>query len=190
MNILDELVPERLSNFHNINQFKCEAVSLNNFLKKDALEHQRQRISFTTVYLHNDNIAGYVTLATDSITLELDSIIDDLDTRFPQIPALKICRIARDLEYVGYGVGVHMLEDAIAFANSLNRSENILGAGCRFVTVDIRDTSLIYGFYIPNGFDHHTSSQDGKIHHYRFDLGTLRYDEEYESTKLVVQGNI
>jgi len=190
MSIINGLIPERLSNFHNINQFKCEAPSLNNFLKKDAIEHQRQRISFTTVYLHDGNIAGYVTLATDSITLELDSDIDDLDTRFPQIPALKICRIARDLKYTGCGVGVHMLEDAIAFAHSLNRSENILGVGCRFVMVDIRDTSLIYGFYIPNGFEHHTSSQDGKIHHYRFDLGTLRYDEECESKKLVAQGNI
>jgi len=188
MSILDELIPERLSNLHKINQFKCEASSLNNFLKKDALEHQRQRISFTTVYLHKGNIAGYITLATDSITLELDSIIDDLDTRFPQIPALKICRIARDLKYIGCKVGVYMLEDAIAFANSLNRFENILGAGCRFVTVDIRDTSLIYGFYIPNGFEHHASSQDNKIHHYRFDLGTLRY-EESNLQELVAQNN-
>ncbi len=173
MNILDELIVERLTSYHNIDQFKCETASLNNFIKRDALEHQRQRISFTTVYLYDKNIAGYITLATDSINLELESGIDDLDTRFPQIPALKLCRIARDLKYIGCGLGVRMLEDTIAFAHSLNRQDNILGAGCRFVTVDIRDTTLIYNFYVPNGFEPHASSDNDKIHHYRYDLGAL-----------------
>ncbi len=174
MDILNEIKVERLSPYHNIGDFYCEEPSLNNFLQKEALEHQKQRISFTTVYLHNDIIAGYITLATDSIVLELDNAaeIKDLDTRFPQLPALKLCRIARDLRYKGKALGVYMLEDTIAYGHSLNSPDNVMGARCRFITADIRNPSLIYNFYVPNGFEPHSDGSGGTFH-YRYDLGSL-----------------
>lgn len=172
-NILDALVPERLSVEHKVSDFDCGVSSLNNFLKNDALTHQRQRISFTSVYLYQDVIVGYITLANDAISLELDTpAVNDLDTRYPLIPALKICRIGRDLKFRGNGIGNHMLEDAIAYAYSLNQS-NILGTGCRFVTADVRDITLLTNFYYPNNFEYHNESEDKhrKIIHIRYDLG-------------------
>lgn len=170
--ILDNIVAERLSSSHDVSNFDCGVTSLNNFLVNDALIHQRQRISFTTVYLYNNEIIGYLTLANDSVNLDLiEEIIEDLDTRYPQVPALKVCRIARHVKYIGQGLGEYILDDAKAFAHNLNKTDNIMGTGCRFVTVDIRDPSLIMSFYAPNDFEFHTKTNG--IFYYRFDLGSL-----------------
>lgn len=63
---------------------------------------------------------------------------------FKSYPALKICRLATDMQYRGLGLGTLIINMIIASYQRDNK------AGCRFVTVDAYRDAL--PFYYKQGF--------------------------------------
>lgn len=139
-----------------INSFDCGDADLNDFIFHDAALYYKARIA--TSYIledgDSDDVIGYFSLAHDKISLT-DFPSNSAYNRFRKkffargkmfksYPALKICRLATDTRYRGYGIGAMILNMIIASYKNDNK------AGCRFITVDAYSSAV--PFYLSRGF--------------------------------------
>jgi len=126
---------------------------LDDFLKNDALKEQKLLLSRTHLCFYKDHLAGFITLAADSIRLDKDKLdasqhIDGCD--YPAYPCILIARLAVDKRLQARGIGRYLLSLAIGFA-----LEGPLG--CRYISVDPKETAL--EFYEKVGFRYWTKSK-------------------------------
>jgi len=110
------LVIEPLSNIHNRTDFQCGNEQLNDFIKKQAKQNIKRRISRVFVAVEpvqTSNIIGYYTLST--LSIELNHLPEPLARKLPKhpIPAALLGRLAVCQKSQGYGVGKMLLVDAI-----------------------------------------------------------------------------
>lgn len=143
------LVIELLNNSHNRPGFQCGAASLDNYLKKQAKQDIKRRISRAFVAITPDSpatIVGYYTLST--LSIELNHLPEKLARKLPRhpIPAALIGRLAVSEQAQGYGVGKMLLMDAIK--RTLGVSDEI---AIYAVVVDAIDASAEH-FYQQFGF--------------------------------------
>lgn len=114
--------------------FNCGDDDLNDFLKNDALEWQKKKIASTHIFIYYDEIVGFYCCSADSIRLnekEKEREHELRQKRIKEVPAIKIGRLARSVNYPEQGLGRFILQWAIGHV--LHISENV---GIRFVTVD------------------------------------------------------
>lgn len=133
-----------------IASFQCNDIDLNGYLKEDAMENQKSRLSVTRLVYWQGNIVGYFTLINDCIQKKwIDTLDGEEGYPYPSYPALKIARLATHNDYERRGIGSAMLLEIIIIA--LNISDYV---GCRILTVDAKMGSLIfykkYGFKLAN----------------------------------------
>lgn len=132
---LTKLRIERLSerNSHTTESFDCGVQDLNEFIKEDALKHQKEKIAMTYLCFHGNDLVGYFTWLTDAIEIKGDDkkVFETMDMGYRTYPAIKIGRMAIDKRYSGRGIGKFLVK--IVISNVLLFSKYI---GCRFVTVD------------------------------------------------------
>lgn len=126
---------------------------LNDFLKNDALKEQHLLLSRTHLCFYRDHVAGFITLAADSIRLDKDKLdpsqhIDGCD--YPAYPCILIARLAADKRLQHHGIGRYLLSLAIGFA-----LEGPLG--CRYLSVDSKEGAV--KFYEKIGFRYWTKSK-------------------------------
>ena len=143
------LVIERLNNSHNRPGFQCGVASLDNYLKKQAKQDIKRRISRAFVAITPTSpatIEGYYTLS--SLSIELNHLPEKLARKLPRhpIPAALIGRLAVSERAQGYGVGKMLLMDAIK--RTLGVSDEI---AIYAVVVDAIDASAEH-FYQQFGF--------------------------------------
>ncbi len=117
------LVIEPLNNTHNRPAFACGIESLDNYLKKQAKQDIKRRISRVFIARSPESasrIIGYYTLSTLSINLE--QLPDNLACKLPKhpVPAALIGRLAVSQQAQGYGVGKMLLMDAIKRTMGVN----------------------------------------------------------------------
>jgi GNAT superfamily N-acetyltransferase len=157
-----EPIPERalsieLLNARNakytLDPFDSGDEELNDFLKNDALKEQKLLLSRTHLCFYKDHVAGFITLAADSIRLDKDKLdasqhIDGCD--YPAYPCILIARLAVDKRLQARGIGHYLLSLAVGFA-----LEGPLG--CRYISVDPKETAL--KFYEKVGFRYWTKSK-------------------------------
>jgi GNAT superfamily N-acetyltransferase len=157
-----ERIPERALSIELLNArnakytlapFDSGDEDLNDFLKNDALKEQKLLLSRTHLCFYKDHIAGFITLAADSIRLDKDKLdpsqrIDDCD--YPAYPCILIARLAVDKRLKDHGIGSHLLSLAIGFA-----LEGPLG--CRYLSVDPKEGAV--KFYERFGFRYWTKSK-------------------------------
>ena len=62
--------PVLLTKDHDWNDFDCGVPSLNDYLKKYALQNQKKHVARTYVATRANRIAGYYSLAYGSVSLE------------------------------------------------------------------------------------------------------------------------
>ncbi len=112
---MSEFVCEPLGKQHNREQFDCGAPVLNHYLEKIAGQDVKRKAAavfvLTTLKLP-ERVVGYYTLCATSI--ELSSLPGELSRklpRYPEVPAILIGRLARDLTFPG--VGSLLLGDAL-----------------------------------------------------------------------------
>lgn len=152
-------IPEReisillLSSRYNLAPFDSGDAELNDFLRNDALEEQNEFLSKTHLCFYRDRVAGFISMAADSVQVKRDKldqsqIIDECE--YPAYPCILIARLAVDKKLHGYGVGSYLLSLAIGYA-----MESPLG--CRYLAVDPKDGAL--KFYEKFGFRFWTKSQ-------------------------------
>lgn len=131
---------ETLTEEHDLSNFECDSDDLNEFLKKDALKQQEEKLNLTKLITCDGEIIGFVSLLTDTMKLKL--LRDELEkekikgklnvSENNPVPAIKIGRFAIDRKYAGNGLGTYFLRSVLA--NILKISEN--NVGLRFVSVD------------------------------------------------------
>jgi GNAT superfamily N-acetyltransferase len=144
---------ELLNARYNLGVFDSGDEELNDFLKNDALKEQQLLLSKTHLCFHRDKIAGFITLAADSIRIDRDKldnsqIIDDCD--YPAYPCILIARLAVDKRLHERGVGSYLL--SLAIGHALDGP-----LGCRYLAVDSKENAL--GFYEKIGFRYWTKNK-------------------------------
>ncbi|MDD2836246.1 MAG: GNAT family N-acetyltransferase [Methanothrix sp.] len=152
-------IPERelsillLSSRYDLSPFDSGDAELNDFLKNDALREQKEFLSKTHLCFYRDRVAGFISMAADSVQIKKDKldpsqIIDDCE--YPVYPCILIARLAVDKKLHGYGIGSYLLSLAVGYA-----MESPLG--CRYLAVDPKDGAV--AFYEKIGFRFWTKSQ-------------------------------
>ena len=114
---LNRSMIELLSNQHNRKEFDCGKELLNNYLKNQAGQDVKRKLSacFVLTEKETNNIKGYYTLSNSSIPLS--SFPEDIQKKLPRsyapIPATLLGRLAIDNKYQGKGIGKILLIDAL-----------------------------------------------------------------------------
>ena len=138
---------------YTLDSFDSGDADLNDFLENDALNEQQLLLSRTHLCFYKDHVAGFITLAADSIRLDKDKLdpsqhIDGCD--YPAYPCILIARLAVDKRLQSLGIGSYLLSLAIGFA-----LEGPLG--CRYLSVDPKECAV--KFYENIGFRYWTKSK-------------------------------
>lgn len=141
---------ELLTSEHDLSSFHCDSDDLNEFLKEDALIQQNYKFNITKLICCDDEIIGYFSLLTDKIRIskfsgdECNKI--KLKTRFKELPAIKIGRLALDKKYTNQGLGTIILESIMNIIYNFSLND----VGVRYITID--GYVKAYHFYENNGF--------------------------------------
>ncbi len=113
---MNDFACEPLGNQHDRTRFDCGVSVLNDYLAKYAKQDVKRKASAVFVLVkHSDptQIIGFYTLCATSVGLsELPEELTNKMPRYPEIPAILVGRLARDINYPG--VGELLLLDAIA----------------------------------------------------------------------------
>jgi len=108
---------ELLDKKHNRNDFDCGKELLNNYLKNQAGQDIKRKLSacFVLAEKETNNIQGYYTLSNNSIPLSSlpEHIKKKLPNSYDSIPTTLVGRLAIDKNYQGKGFGKILLIDAL-----------------------------------------------------------------------------
>jgi ribosomal protein S18 acetylase RimI-like enzyme len=151
MTDFQNLVIEPLNRTHDRTGFQCGVEALDRYLKKQAKQDVKRRISRVFVATEPDNpeaVIGYYTLST--LSIELNQLPEKLARKLPKhpVPAALIGRLAVSKAAQGQRVGKMLLADAIK--RTLAVSDQI--AIYTMVVDAISDNAI--GFYEQFGFTH------------------------------------
>ena len=108
---------ELLDKKHNRKVFDCGKELLNNYLKTQAGQDVKRKLSACFVLVDNETkiIQGYYTLSGSSIPLNSfsEQIQKKLPKSYKSIPTTLLGRLAIDKNYQGNGIGKILLIDAL-----------------------------------------------------------------------------
>jgi GNAT superfamily N-acetyltransferase len=140
---------QKLENIHIKNDFSCGYDLLDNYLKRQANQDIKRKLSSCNVLIDEQNIVkGYYTLSANSI--RRDDLPEDLSKKLPpsyvDLPVVLLGRIAIDKSMQGKGFGEILLFDALKKCLDLSDEMGILA-----VIVDPIDDKAI-SFYKSYGF--------------------------------------
>jgi GNAT superfamily N-acetyltransferase len=129
--------------------FDCGVESLNDFLKRYALQNLKKNVDVTIVAVSEDNpkkILGYYSVSMAQVNFE--NLPADLAKRIPRypVPAMRIGRLAVDRAAQGAGLGGELLRHVLYRAVDLSKE-----VGTCIVLVDALDENA-KRFYERYGF--------------------------------------
>jgi len=112
---MKDYICEPLGNQHDRTKFDCGVSVLNDYLAKYAKQDVKRKASAVFVLVERAEpkcVIGFYTLCATSVALtELPEEVTRKLPRYPEIPAIQVGRLARDVNYPG--VGALLLSDAI-----------------------------------------------------------------------------
>ena len=146
---MKDLRIQELNSGHNRPLFSCGKPSLDTYLKRQAKQDVKRRISRVYVATKPDSesdIVGYYTLST--LSVDLSELPAELLKKLPKhpLPAALIGRLAVSEGYQGQGIGSVLLVDAIKRTMAVSMSIGIYA-----VVVDALDDQAA-AFYQHFGF--------------------------------------
>jgi predicted N-acetyltransferase YhbS len=119
--------------------FDCGDDSLNQFLLESAQIKHKTKESFVYLALLENNVVGYVALATGSVR----------DTKLKRVvPSVLIGRLAVIKDHKRLKIGKKLILWSLSKARQV--SERV---ACRYVYVDVLENSEAFEFYDAIGFD-------------------------------------
>jgi len=108
---------ELLDKKHNRNDFDCGKELLNDYLKTQAGQDIKRKLSACFVFVDKETqiIQGYYTLSNSSISLNSfsEQIQKKLPKSYKSIPTTLLGRLATDKRFQGNGIGRILLIDAL-----------------------------------------------------------------------------
>lgn len=134
-----------LDSTHDRGDFDCGEPSLNDYLKRFALQNAKQGLGRTWVAVEAGGVAvkGYYTLVSSSVSFD---IVPKKLPRYP-VPVILLARLAVDLRYQGQRFGADLLLDALERA-----AEVADEVGVYAVVLDALHDSA-QRFYLKYGFE-------------------------------------
>jgi hypothetical protein len=135
---------------HNRTLFDCGVKELNNYLKKQARKETEDGYAAVYVIVDNDlplkNIYGYFTLNSFFLLQgESAGLFDVKERKYPQIPAILVGRLAKDLNQT-------LLKGGELLAAALLRAKQIAqDLGAVFVVAHAKNKAAA-DFYVRYGF--------------------------------------
>ena len=139
--------PVPLDARHDLSAFDCDVPALNNYLKKFALQNQRNQSARTYVATRGECVVGYYTLAAASARREETPARVAKGLAAHPVPVILLARLAVDCTEQGEGLGTGLLKDALLRAVA---AADIVG--CRAVMVHAKDEGAKV-FYQRFGFE-------------------------------------
>ena len=139
---------EPLASKHDRAAFACGIPQLDTYLKTQARQDVRKNLCVAFVLTPDGKtIAGFYTLSQHSVDIgEIPEPIARRLTRYKEVPATLLGRLARSLEYRGKDVGEKLLMDALRRCLDISRE-----IGSWAVIVDAKDERSAV-FYRQFGF--------------------------------------
>jgi predicted GNAT family N-acyltransferase len=120
------LLTENLRSSHKIKEFTCGSPMLDNYLKHQASQDIKKKLTACFVYTeHEVNLVkGYYTLSNNSIPSNLIpvSFRKQIPKSYSSIPATLLGRLAVDIKYQGQGMGKALLIDALKRSFLISKS--------------------------------------------------------------------
>lgn len=138
---------EPLSEHHDRNTFTCGQEALDRYLRTQATQDIRRRIAacFVAVEQSSERLAAFYALAAASIPVaDLPAEITRKLPKYSTLPAVRIGRLAVDLNFQGKGLGSGLLADAL-------RRTLASPAAAFGIIVDAKDEDAV-SFYRHHGF--------------------------------------
>jgi ribosomal protein S18 acetylase RimI-like enzyme len=131
---------------HDRKRFDSGSAPLDRYLREQVAQDIRRRVAACFVAVTDEQrIAGYYTLASASVALsDLPGATAKKLPRYPSVPAVRMGRLAVDLDFKGAGLGGALLADA------LQRSAHSEIAAYALI-VDAKDETAA-DFYKHHGF--------------------------------------
>ncbi len=129
VNLKDAIFRE-LREDEDLSKFKCNSEDLNDYFWNNVKRYKKEDMALSYACVYDDRIVGLMSLSSDAIGVHLmpNGIVDGIRHNYP---AVKIGRLAVDINYEKNGIGSSLVYMAIGIADELSKR-----VGCRFVTVD------------------------------------------------------
>ncbi len=149
MSSANELIIEPLNRNHNKAAFSCGTESLDRYLKRQASQDTKRRISRVFVARgprDKTRVLGYYTLST--LSIDLAALPDKIAKKLPRhpIPAALIGRLAVDNSVQGKGVGKILLSNAIKRTLAVSDEIAIYAVVVDAINQEAESFSRRYGF--------------------------------------------
>ncbi len=122
---------ELLEKKHNRKEFDCGKELLNNYVRNQAGQDVKRKLSACFVLSDKDSdiVKGYYTLSTNSIPLSSFSV--QIQKRLPKsytsIPTILLGRLAIDKGFQGQGIGKILLIDALKRSYQISKEIGSFG---------------------------------------------------------------
>ena len=144
-----KLIFERISRNVDRDGFDCGVPSLNDYVKRYALQILKKNVGVTIVAVSDEDrrrILGYYSVSMAQV--EFDQMPEDPSQGLPRypVPAMRLGRLAVDVSMRGMGIGAALLRDALLRTAGLARE-----VGTCMVVVDAIDEKA-RAFYQRYGF--------------------------------------
>lgn len=154
---------EPLDSHHNFFDFHCVSDDLNDFIKNDAKPEQKCMLSRTYLFFYEGVVIGFVSLSADSVSvryLKAGDIARKRDGKavYENLPCVLIGRLAVVERLERQGLGTNILKWAVG----LITNQVCQSVGCRYITVDPKEESLILYKKSGLGFTQMEATKPGK----------------------------
>jgi GNAT superfamily N-acetyltransferase len=145
MNVVNLSIPAPILVDHQLLNFDSGESSLDDWLKKRALQNQVSRASRCFVLCNGNTVIGYYTLSAGAISRETAPKIMRHNRPNP-LPVLLLGRLVVDKNYHNQGLGTALLRDAMI------RAVNVAGDAGVFAILVHALSEPAKRFYLSRGF--------------------------------------
>lgn len=122
---------ELLNKKHNRKDFDCGNELLNSYLKDQASQDVKRKLSACFILIDNESksIQGYYTLSYNSIPLSCfsEQVQNKLPKSYTSIPTTLLGRLAIDKKFQGKGIGKILLIDALKRSYEISKTIGSFG---------------------------------------------------------------
>ena len=140
------LAPQPLTAVHRVNDFACGEPSLDEWLKRWALNNQQSGASRTFVVVDEANqVLGYYALAAGAVAHQLATGAVRRNMPDP-VPVLVLGRLAVDSRAQGIQLGAGMLQDAVSRAMTVSQNTGVRALLVQALNEQARGFYQHYGF--------------------------------------------
>ena len=140
------LAPQPLTAVHRVNDFACGEPSLDEWLKRRALNNQQSGASRTFVVVDEANqVLGYYALAAGAVAHQLATGAVRRNMPDP-VPVLVLGRLAVDSRAQGIQLGAGMLQDAVSRAMTVSQNTGVRALLVQALNEQARGFYQHYGF--------------------------------------------